>query len=105
MFFRFIVEGAAAVIDDIDVEEAIAVHIGDGERHASAFVRQTGGFRDFFEAALAIVLEEACAASDAVDDEVEIVVAIEVRERSASGGLTRAGGARGFGDALELPIA
>ena len=50
-----VAHGVGAVVDDVEIEQAVAVNIGQGHRHAAALADQSGWFGCFLKMSLAVV--------------------------------------------------
>ena len=91
------------IIRHIEIQIAIAVHIGQCHRGGAKLSDQPA-VRGFGEFAFPIVKKEPRANTDAVDEQVEITIAIHICQNSASGILILTGNTCGSGEILKFPI-
>ncbi len=77
-----LVGGDGDIVDDVDVEKAIAVVIDERRRARPVIVGDTGGFGDLGEGAIAVVAVEPVSV-EVGEVDVEVAVVVEVAERDA----------------------
>ena len=97
--------GPRLVVGDVQVEVAVAVHIGQRHGHAAAGGAEPGLDGTLGEHAVAVVDEQRHSPAERADQEVQVAVAVDVGEHGA--GRVAAGhrDAGRRGDVLEAPVA
>ena len=83
---------------DVDIQETVAVVIGNHRHAAPGTAGNPGHLRDICEAPRAVVAKESIAALDRGDEEVSIAIVVEVEKDHAARGVRigfREAGVRG----------
>ena len=98
-------DGGLAVVGDVNVEVAVAVHVAHRDRRRADLPHlDAGGLGAIRKPAGAVVDEERVRPAAGGDEQIEITVAVHVAERRAGARHTRRTDPRPSRDVFELPV-